>query len=161
VKRGRSGGVICAALSLLGLVACSPEDRWIVSTGQLDGKPYIARFRATVPRHVDPGSYPTLVTLAWHYDDGASGLPADDVRSRMERLEDLLVERVEGRQVAFHMVTVTGKGTREWQFYARAEDEMMRALNDALRGEPVFPIEIHLAADPDWHQYHLLADRNE
>ncbi len=120
--------MIGAALSLLCLVACAPEDRWVVSSGQLDGKPYIARFRETVPRQIDPGAYPTLVTLAWHYDDGASGLPANDVRSRMERLE---VRR--GRDTLSDSLA-TGAGTVRGARGARARGRAVADLRRALGG---------------------------
>jgi hypothetical protein len=154
--------LLAATLAVLTLARCAREDDgWVVVSGKHDGKPLIVRFRATMPRQLTPGRYPTLTTIVWRYEGAASGLPPDDVSTRMDRLEDLLAQRVEAQGVAFHTATVTGDGTREWQVYAQSEDAMTRALNDALRGDPVYPIEIHFAPDPEWLQYHGLARLRE
>jgi hypothetical protein len=147
---------IASLLAALGFTQAPQNETWVVATGEVDGKPLIVRFRAAVPQTVREKSHPSLFTIRWTYEGGASGLPDSEIRERMERLEDLLTQHLEKDAVAFHTATITGNGVRELQWYARSGKEMMRVLNLALRGEPPFPIEVAHHSDPGWLAYHEL-----
>jgi hypothetical protein len=148
-------GLLATLLSAFGATEAPTADEWTVSTGQAAGKPVIARFRSAAPPNA--AAYPTLIVISWSYPEDSSGLPDSDVRERMDRLEDLLTERVEADGVAIHTATETGRGLREWQWYARSEEEMMQAVNGALRTEAPFPIEFASEHDPQWRAYTSVA----
>jgi hypothetical protein len=153
-------GLLATILASFGL-GQSPQDDvpWTVATAEVNGKPLIVRYRASAPTALDLATYGTLVVISWRFDGGESGLPASDARERMDDLEDRLTERLEPRGIAFHTATVTGDGVREWQWYARSAEEMMRNVNEALLGVPAFPIEISDEPDPQWQAYRGLSSQ--
>jgi len=71
----------------------------------------------------------------------------------MDLLEDLLDANLEEHRQAFLTVVVTGNGVREWQWYARDDNETLRQLNEALAGHDKFPIDVFMDDDPEWSAY--------
>ncbi len=76
----------------------------------------------------------------------------------MDELEDLLDKGVESNRGAFMTVAVTCKGRREWQWYARDQDEFMRLFNSALGGKPSFPVQISHQQDKQWAAYRRIQE---
>lgn len=72
---------------------------------------------------------------------------------RMNQLEDMLESVLKEDEFATLALVSTGEGLREWTYYAKSETELMARLNYALAGIPAFPIEIHIAYDPNWDVY--------
>jgi hypothetical protein len=71
----------------------------------------------------------------------------------MGELEDFLIPAFEGKQEAFLSVIVTGNGVREWQWYAREEDAVMKLINEVLGQREPYPVEFVFQNDPDWEAY--------
>jgi hypothetical protein len=71
----------------------------------------------------------------------------------MNLLEDTLESVLKDDGFATLALVSTGEYLREWTYYAKSEDEFMSRLNYAFSGMPVFPIEIHVAGDPNWDVY--------
>jgi hypothetical protein len=69
----------------------------------------------------------------------------------MGELEDLLMPSFEGKQKAFLSVLVTGNGVREWQWYAREKDAVMKIVNKVLGPREPYPVEFQ--DDPEWEAY--------
>ncbi|MBW8371525.1 MAG: DUF695 domain-containing protein [Thiobacillus sp.] len=97
-------------------------------------------------------SQPIRVVFVWRYQ-GTNGMPAKPERERMERLEDLLEPALEKSEVATLVLVSTGEGLREWTYYAKSEELFFAKLNQALKLEPKFPIEVHAGADPSWSTF--------
>lgn len=72
---------------------------------------------------------------------------------RMNQLEDMLESVLKEDGFATLALVSTGEELREWTYYAKSEGEFMARLNYALAGIPAFPIEIHIARDPNWDTY--------
>ena len=70
----------------------------------------------------------------------------------MNEMEDAL-ESVLNQDIATLALVSTGENLREWTYYAKGEEEFMARLNFALLDTPAFPIEIHIAHDPNWEMY--------
>lgn len=71
----------------------------------------------------------------------------------MNRMEDALESALDQGCNAILALVSTGEDLREWTYYSKSEDEFMARLNYALAGEPSYPIEIHIAHDPNWDVY--------
>ena len=71
----------------------------------------------------------------------------------MDLMDDALQPLMEKDVLATLALVSTGENLREWTYYAKSEREFMARLNRALAGKPVFPIEVHMAADPKWNMY--------
>lgn len=80
-------------------------------------------------------------------------MPAVAEREAMDSLEDLLSPAVEKPGFAVLALVSTGENLREWTYYAKSEEEFLKALNGALVQQPRFPIEIHPASDPTWSTF--------
>jgi hypothetical protein len=125
-----------------------------VATGQDDGKPLILRIRNKPPSFARKEAFPHLLAVCWQYESpNEQGMPSEDVVARMSQLEDLLEEALEGARQAFLTVIVTGNGVREWQWYARNPDEVMKLVNDTLGELEPFPVEFSFQDDPEWVGY--------
>jgi hypothetical protein len=134
------------------------NDEWTIAQGDEKGFPVISRFRSRVPPGIEVADYPRLVNLYWRYEPGREqAMPGPEDYEHMLRLEEHL-EKVEGRDVGFLVLSVTGGCRKEWILYVRSDDVFISAFNAQVQGEARFPIEIESAADPSWGNYfHLLS----
>lgn len=80
-------------------------------------------------------------------------MPALEERERMDAMEDALSPVLEKDGFATLALVSTGENLREWTFYVKSEDGFMRRLNQALAGKAPFPIQVHMAPDPQWSTY--------
>lgn len=71
----------------------------------------------------------------------------------MNVMEDALQTVLHQNHFATLALVSTGEDLREWTYYAKSEDEFMARFNFALAGMSAFPIEIHIAHDPEWVTY--------
>lgn len=130
------------------------EDSWRMATAQDDGKPIIFRIRDNPPSFATKESFPLLLAVCWQYvSPNEQGMPASEDTERMSQLEDLLVSAFENAQEAFLTVVVTGNGVREWQWYARTQNGVMKLVNETLGKLEPFPVQFSFQDDPDWEGY--------
>jgi hypothetical protein len=135
-----------------------PLDPWTLATTEEEGLRVVLRFRSLVPPGIRTEDYPSLLNIYWRYDGSATeGMPAAETVERMGRLESLL-EAHEGPGVGFLMLCVTGNSRREWVWYVADERRFRQWVQQALAGEPPFPVEIESAEDPSWSSYTRLLD---
>lgn len=71
-------------------------------------------------------------------------------------LEDAIEAKMEKKGVCIQTASRTGNDRREWNYYAKNQDEFMAALNAALAGKPAFPIEIQFFDEPHWESFRAL-----
>ena len=153
-----------SALSLLGLLVqptaavagTVPDDGTVWSTAVArhaeNDRAIVYRYISALPATVSRQAFPVRIILVWRYDS-ASGMPQTAERERMDQMEDLLAPAVESSGLARLLMVSTGENLREWTYYTRDEEAFMTALNQALAEQPAFPLQIHIAPDPDWHSY--------
>jgi hypothetical protein len=48
----------------------------------------------------------------------------------------------------------TSENLREWIYYAQSEDGFAARFSYVFTGGSTFPIDIHVALDPEWTTYH-------
>jgi uncharacterized protein DUF695 len=129
-------------------------DPWTLARTEEDGLPVILRFRSCIPPGIDTARYPHLVNICWQYDgESTEGMPPPGTHERLLELEQLL-DALEGPDLGFLVLAVTGNGRREWIWYVADVQGYLGRLNQALQGqdEP-FPIELETNRDPTWSAY--------
>ena len=130
------------------------DDSWSVGTGEDNGKPLIFRIRNQAPSFAEKKAFPHLLAVCWQYESpNDQGMPSQEDAERMSELEDLLEPAFEGSRQAFLSVIVTGNGVREWQWYARNPDEVIKLVNATLSELEPFPVEFSFQDDPEWQGY--------
>jgi len=130
------------------------DSRWSVATGEDSGRPLIFRIRNEPPPFSNQAEFPYLLAISWSFDvEANNGMPMPQDVRRMTELEDLLEKGLELPGEAFLSVAVTGNGVREWQWYARNRDTVMKLINKTLGHLEPFPIQFSFQDDPVWQGY--------
>ena len=71
----------------------------------------------------------------------------------MIQFEDELGPVLEQGRFATLALVSTGENLREWIYYAQSEDGFAARFDYAFAGGSTFPIDIHVALDPQWTTY--------
>ena len=124
-----------------------------ISTNAHNDRKIIFRYAKAFDPAFEQSSQPVRVIIAWKYQSRHGGQPTTEVREQMDALEDALESALSEIGFATLALVSTGEDLREWTYYAKSEDEFMARLNYAFAGMPEFPIEIHIAHDPNWTMY--------
>ena len=145
---------------ILRILGQKTDTQWWVAHFEEEEKPVVVRARSAMPVGLDPKDYPSLAVITWNYDGEESGMPSTEVNTRISELEDILEAKIEKKSICIQTASRTGCGRREWNYYARSEEQFMTALNRALGSLPPFPIEIAFYDEPDWRSFRdLLASK--
>lgn len=123
-----------------------------ISTNADNGRKIIFRYAEELSTSFDQARQPVRIIIVWKYVS-ESGQPVSEDHQRMNQLEDMLESVLKEDGFTTLALVSTGEGLREWTYYATSENEFMARLNYALAGIPSFPIEIHVAGDPNWDMY--------
>lgn len=128
------------------------EDKWTVARGEVDGHAFIIRARSSLPSQADREFFRHLIVISWGYDAEANnGFPPEAVSEHMENFETALFESFnENSAEGCGVAVVTTDGTRQWRFYTPNTEAFMEAFNQALVGQPAYPIELEAFDDPEW-----------
>jgi hypothetical protein len=137
------------------------DTQWWVGQFEEDDKPVIVRARSAMPATPNPKHYPSLAVITWRYRQEESGMPSPKDDARMNDLEDRLDSTLVKKKVCIQTASRTGNGLREWNYYARNEEEFMAALNWALGHLPPFPIEVAFYDEPGWDSFQDLLAAKE
>lgn len=131
---------------------------WVVLQYEDEGRPFVMKAMETLPPDQDRARFPWLTVIGWHYADAdATGFPEADTLAQMERLEEA-VETLEQKGLCRFVYSKTGQGQREFVYYIGDRDVFMTAFNEALSGQPRYPLEIEFFEDPDWRDLSTVQD---
>jgi hypothetical protein len=122
------------------------------STNASNGRKIIFRYAELFSPTFERGSQPIRIIIVWKYHSD-TGQPISDEHQRMNQMEDALESALDPDGFATLALVSTGEDLREWTYYSKSEDQFMARLNFALAEAPRYPIEIHIAADPNWDLY--------
>jgi Family of unknown function (DUF695) len=128
------------------------EERWATAVAKIGERAIVFRYVVAFAAGFDQSTQPDRIIIQWKYHSD-SGMPSTAERQRMEQLEDLLTPKVEAGGSSTLTLVSTGENLREWVYYTTTEAGYMARLNEALRGQPPFPIEIIRGHDPAWSTY--------
>jgi Family of unknown function (DUF695) len=123
-----------------------------ISTNASNGRKIIFRYAEQFGPTFKRGSQPIRIIIVWKYHSD-TGQPISDEHQRMDQMEDALESALDPDGFATLALVSTGEDLREWTYYSKSEDQFMARLNFALTEAPRYPIEIHIAADPNWDLY--------
>ena len=123
-----------------------------ISTNASNGRKFIFRYAEQFSPTFERASQPIRIIIVWKYHSD-TGQPISDEHQRMNQMEDALESALDPDGFATLALVSTGEDLREWTYYSKSEDEFMARLNFAFVEAPRYPIEIHIAADPNWDLY--------
>ncbi|MFZ1086325.1 MAG: DUF695 domain-containing protein [Terracidiphilus sp.] len=123
-----------------------------ISTDSQTDRQIIFRYAETFSHTFIRATQPIRIIIVWKYQS-ERGQPMVEELQLMYLLEDALESVLDQNQFATLALVSTGEDLREWTYYAKSEDEFMARLNFAFIGMSAFPIEIHIAHDPQWETY--------
>ncbi|QLF93448.1 DUF695 domain-containing protein [Pseudomonas sp. ABC1] len=129
------------------------EYTWSVATGQANGNPLVFKFINETPTPDIRQQMPWLTVVSWKYDGSENGgMPSDAVNASLIQLEDHL-EKIEGEGTLYLPVySVTGNNLKEFVFHIADRERFMENFNQALQGQPVYPIGINFYEDKEWSE---------
>jgi Family of unknown function (DUF695) len=104
--------------------------------------------RNEVPAELTTTNFSRSVIIEWPYAD--HGPPEKCVREQLQAFGELLygLDNFEHNSLLVHVIK--GGGVAEWCYYAKSDEKFMLDLNDALSGQPLYPIKILFDDDPTW-----------
>lgn len=133
---------------------CVSAQEWstAVSKHRTEDRSVIFRYMSKFAPGFDRARQPERLIITWGYES-RSGMPSLEVRQRMDALEDILQPVVESDGFSTLAIVSTGEDSREWIYYTSSSSAFLQRLNDSLKEQAPFPIEIHVAPDPTWSTY--------
>ena len=144
-----------AILILLSLISTIPaakngpsDDIWIMAKASADDS------SLSIYRYLEqkPESWKTMseeISIIWKFD---GNLPDDSISKSMNDFEALTKPLAKGRDSHLVLVT-TGKGQREWCFYAKDFDGFSKQMDECLTNKPSIPISTKHSEDPLWRYW--------
>lgn len=137
----------------------STDEPWIFATGTRSGAPMICRLRTRPPSDEERAQYPLLVLIRWTFEpeDEDDALPEEEELKAMVALEEALDASMTAQGWGLNVAVVTTGGVREWRTYTQDLERFQQGLNDALEGQPRYPLSFETFDDPDWQAYSEIA----
>ena len=125
-----------------------PQDWVMYETNDEDDGPRYWQIRDSFPEDLQSTQYSVAVVIEWTYSD--DGLPEPKTLSDMHEFEEKIghLNTKAGNSLLVHIIR--GSGVSELCYYVLDHDLFMTELNDALSGQPHYPIEIEFMNDPNW-----------
>ena len=145
--------VLAIVLGALMVTSASAQE-WAtaISKHQTQDRSIIFRYVSKLAPTFDRAKQPERLIIIWNYES-QTGMPSLEVRQRMDALEDLLQPVVETDGFSTLALVSTGENSREWIYYTSSSETFIEKLNETLKEQPPFPIEIISAQDPSWNTY--------
>jgi hypothetical protein len=124
------------------------QDWTMYETNDEGDGPKLWQIRESFPEKLDSNQYPVAVVIEWTY--AGDGLPDSETLSAMHTFEEQLSQLNTEAGNSFLVHIIRGSGVSELCYYVQDYDLFMAAFNDALSGQPYYPIDIDFMKDPDW-----------
>lgn len=140
-------------------MSASTEEPWILATGSSGDAPLVCRLRTRPPSDEERAQYPLLVMIRWAFEpeDEDDALPDEEELESMAELESTLHASMIAQGWGIIAVVLTTGGVREWRIYTQDFERFQQGLNDALEGQPRYPLEFDTFEDPAWQAYAEIA----
>ena len=134
----------------------------VIAQGEEDGLPVLYRYIDETPSDERRQQLQWLTVIEWLYDrEVRNGMPPEDVNAQMVVLEETIEDRVVEPGFCEHAVSRTGNGKKEFSYYIHDRDAFIERFNEALAGQPVYPIEITFFHDPEWKDFSMIRSMAE
>ena len=128
-----------------------------VVEGELDGRLAWIRIQSGI-EIADRDSLPHRLTIRWEYpDNGADGMPPEELQDRFRALEDALADALRADESGVLSLIITTSGAREWHVHFSESEAIQQSVNAAFAELPEMPISLSGKADPEWSEYSYFA----
>jgi hypothetical protein len=138
-------------------VSAGAQELWAFAIGESDEGPTTSRIRTVPPSDEERAENPRLVVVRWLFDSDAPHMPDDDDLNAMGEFENTLDAAMDSGGWGLIAAVVTRGNVREWRIYTPDFDRFQDGLNDALMGQPRYPLAFDLYEDADWDGYMVVA----
>lgn len=126
---------------------------WSIAEGHTGEYPFQVRFR-TFSAELQRSDYPKRLNVFWSMRlPNEEGLATKAELDHLHVFEDRLVAAVEQDESVLLAAVVSGRSEREFVFYLQQPQLFLKRLSDMPQEEERYPIEIHLADDPEWSYF--------
>ncbi len=135
------------------------NDTWRAGEGEIDGTPFIIRYRPFLHNFITTGEYKHRMEIFWPYETSQPALmPEDEDHRKMLLLEDKLAAAFEKDQLAVLAFVYTGHLQNVWHWYTSDVKEAGLRMNQAMDGFEDFQIEMTVEEDQGWQEYLSMLD---
>nr|WP_315153349.1 DUF695 domain-containing protein [uncultured Flavobacterium sp.] len=135
------------------------KDTWTLSEGEIEGYPFLIRFRPHLQSFADTKNYNKRLVIIWTYESNDDSLmPNQSDIELMEDVENGLVEILEIDIQAILAFVYTGENQKEWHWYSNDIKLTGQRLNEALSNFERLPIELLMEDDENWNEYNLVLE---
>jgi hypothetical protein len=138
-------------------VSAGAKEPWAFAMGDGAEGPLTSRIRTRRPSEDEKADYPRLVMIRWQFDADQPHLPDDEDLDSMAEFENTLDAAMDAGGWGLMAAVVTRENAREWRIYTPDFDRFQEGLNDALMGQPRYPLQFELYEDADWDGYDAIA----
>ena len=130
------------------------NDTWKAGEGEIDGTPFIIRYRPHLHNFIETGTYNHRMEMVWLYKSPNPALmPEEDEYESMREAEDRLAAAFEKDALAVLAFVYTGHNQQVWHWYTHDLKSAGIRMNEALAGWDELPLELYVEDDPEWDEY--------
>lgn len=140
-------------------VSVSAETPWLFAIGSNDDEQIrTLRLRSAAPRESERTAMPLLVMIRWPFEAMLAHVPDNGDLEAMAVFENGFALQMDAGGWGSLAAVVTTAGVREWRVYTQDFERFQDGFNQALLGQPQYPLSFELFEDPEWLGYADLAE---
>ena len=126
---------------------------WTLASGEADDHVFLLRY-CQLPAGFPRMRFPVRLNVFWQVADPTpEGLPTPAEGDDMAAFEERIVAAIASGGVAVLPLVLTGRGEREYVFYARSAEDFLQCLTAMPQEAEPYPLDIHEDEDPGWDYY--------
>lgn len=123
------------------------SEEWFVGTADSNEGQLLIRARAKLPASDVRAANPNLIIIKWAYDGAVSD---DETYEAIQHFEDVLFTAIGQGDWAVEAASLTSKDSKEWRIFTGDVEFFVEQFNEALLGQPVYPLDLQSFEDPEW-----------
>jgi hypothetical protein len=133
------------------------EAKGVIGRLEADGNSIIYKFVNELPPQQLRERLRWLTVIAWDYDGiSSNGMPSAETITSMMKLEATIEEKLERDGFLRHAYSRTGNNRKELVYYINDRDTFIEQFNQALAGQPRYPISIDFYEDAEWKDFAMV-----
>ena len=133
---------------------------WALAKGARDGSSLMMRYRQFTddfPKH----NYPVRINVVCDFHERTNtGLPTQTEYTRLDVVEDELMEMAESDDSSVLAMVITSSGKREFIFQTSDADDFYQRVNNAYSNESNFGIDVSHDNEDEWDLYQNYIPKN-
>lgn len=134
------------------------EGRWSVAQGEYEGKPLVVRLNQGAAPAIGHPEFSHQVGVAVPLlAPDANGLPSKEESEQLNRIEDILAQRLEANRQCIHVATISTGGMRELVFYSSDPAATHELLEDLAAEVSTHEVQHIVQPDAKWNVYRQFA----